>query len=354
MPGAAAKNREWRPIDPDPLTWTLAEVSIEWNAAEEQWAPFPLDGACGGEADGEGGGAMYDNQAYATATDDRPARESLPDSVGIYLKDIRRYPLLNREEEARLAWRVKSGDQAARSELIVRNLRLVISMAKRYQGMGLSLADLIEEGNMGLIKAVERFEVERGFRFSTYASKWIRQAITRALVNKSRTVRIPANVLVLIKQYLTTQRELLQELGCVPSAEEIREKTGLTRRRFLEVSRLVKGVLSLDQPMEEDVQSHALHDLIPDTAADSPCDFAMGELQKDLVARLLDSLNDREARILRLRFGLDSGEPLSLEQTGRILGVTRERIRQIESRTLRKLRALLEAEAQPAKENQVA
>ena len=354
MPAAGTINRELGPIVTDPVTWTLTETSEEWTTMVERPPSLPSDEVDGGVTEWERGGAMYDFEGNATTARERSSRESLPDSVGIYLKDIRRYPLLNREEEARLAWRVKSGDQAARAELIVRNLRLVISMAKRYQGMGLSLADLIEEGNLGLIKAVERFEVERGFRFSTYASKWIRQSITRALVNKSRTIRIPANVLVLIKQYLTAQRELLQELGRAPSCEEIREKTGLPRRRFLEISRLVKGILSLDQPIEEDMQSHALHDLIPDTAADSPCDFALGALQKDLVVRLLDSLNEREARILRLRFGLDNNEPLSLEQTGRILGVTRERIRQIEARTLRKLRALLETEAQPAEENQVA
>ncbi len=263
------------------------------------------------------------------------------DSVGIYLKEIRKYPLLKREEEARVAWRVKGGDEEARAELISRNLRLVISIAKRYQGMGLSLEDLIEEGNIGLIKAVERFEVERGLRFSTYASKWIRQAITRSLVNKSRTVRIPANVLVLIKQYLTFQREMFQEFGRKPTCEELREKMGLRKARFLDISRLAKGVLSLDHPLDDEGGSHALHDIVADDRAASPFESALAGLRKDLVDRLLGSLDERDARILSIRYGLVTGESKSLEQTGKKIGVTRERIRQLEARAFKKLRAVL-------------
>lgn len=263
------------------------------------------------------------------------------DSVGIYLKEIRKFPLMKRDEEARVAWRVKGGDEEARAELISRNLRLVISIAKRYQGMGLSLEDLIEEGNIGLIKAVERFEVERGLRFSTYASKWIRQAITRSLVNKSRTVRIPANVLVLIKQYLTFQRELFQELGRKPTSEELREKMGLRKARFLDISRLAKGVLSLDHPLDDEGGSHALHDIIADERAASPQETAMAGLRRDLIDRLLDTLGERDAQILIIRYGLDNGESKSLEQTGKKIGVTRERIRQLEARAFKKLRAIL-------------
>ncbi len=266
------------------------------------------------------------------------------DAVGIYLKDIRRFPLLGREEEVKVAWRVKGGDEEARAELISRNLRLVISIAKRYQRMGLTLDDLIEEGNIGLIKAVERFEVERGFRFSTYASKWIRQSITRALVNKSRTIRIPANVLVLIKEYLTTQKEMLRTFGRLPTAEELREQMGLAKRRFIEIARLAKGVLSLDHQLDEDTSAHALHDVIPDTRAQSPLESALSGLRRDLVERLLATLTEREARILEIRYGLTSGESKSLEQTGRVIGVTRERIRQLEARAFKKLRHIMSEE----------
>lgn len=356
MPGFATVYREWEQEVPDPFDRSYrngpqAEEDLDWL----NWTADPFRNQYRQENVGTGEGTMFDICANSPIAKEEKNNQALPDSVGLYLREIRKYPLLKKEEESRVAWRVKSGDESARRELIVSNLRLVISMAKRYQGMGLALADLIEEGNIGLIKAVERFEVERGFRFSTYASKWIRQSITRALVNKSRTVRIPANVLVLIKQHLTAQRELFQEFGRAPSSEEVRERTGLPRRRFLEVSRLVKGVLSLDQPLEDDAHASALHDLIPDANAHNPYEFALGELRKDLITRLLDSVSEREAKILRLRFGLDTGEPLSLEQTGRILGVTRERIRQIEARVLRKLKSHMEqAELERETQNLVA
>lgn len=341
MPGIAATSRNW---DLSYLDSADDEDGLGTDGGPSSGFFWVIEGGEAGDTDDEHraeGEAMFENHVTGRGERKRRSRGMSRDAVGIYLRDIRRFSLLNREEEARIAWRIKSGDEAARLELISRNLRLVISIAKRYQGMGLSLEDLIEEGNIGLMKAVERFEVERGLRFSTYASKWIRQAVTRALVNKSRTVRIPANVLVLIKQYLTAQRELLQELGRAPTSEEVRDRVGLPRRRFLEISRLAKGILSLDQPMEVDVHSHVLHDIIPDTNAASPLEQAMEELQKDLVLRLLDSLPEREARILRIRYGLETGEPHSLEQTGRIMGVTRERIRQLEARALRKLREAL-------------
>jgi len=342
MPGTALVSREWELYDLDPYATDNEAPDTESDQLE--WPLWVVDGNGRSRWDGEKtareGDTMGRDRAAIKEKRGRNGTASR-DAVGIYLRDIRRYPLLDREEEARVAWRVKSGDEEARHELIRRNLRLVISIAKRYQGMGLSLEDLIEEGNIGLMKAVERFEVERGLRFSTYASKWIRQAVTRALVNKSRTVRIPANVLVLIKQYLTVQRELLQELGQAPTAEEVRERLGLPRRRFQEISRLAKGVLSLDQPMELDVHSHVLHDLIPDKNAASPFEIALEGLQRDLVLRLLDTLSEREARIIRIRFGLETGEAHSLEQTGKVMGVTRERIRQLEARALRKLREAL-------------
>ena len=346
MPGTTAACREWDWLEPSPTEQDQWLILIPPEELDDDgllpWTPEAYDPGRHQEFDNDGGDVMAERNSNGTTAGRRKSSVGSRDSVGIYLRDIRRYPLLKREEEARIAWRVKGGDEEARAELIARNLRLVISIAKRYQGMGLSLEDLIEEGNLGLMKAVERFEVERGLRFSTYASKWIRQSITRALVNKSRTVRIPANVLVLIKQFLNAQRDLLQELGRAPTHEEVRELMGLPRRRFLEISRLAKGSLSLDQPMEMDVNANRLHDILPDRKAASPLESAMEELQRDLVVRLLDSLPEREARILRIRFGLETGEPRSLEQTGKVLGVTRERIRQLEARALRKLRELIE------------
>jgi len=353
MPGRATTDRDWDPQVYDPCDLLVEERGAEGEPSWVLWTTGGPERGLASELDTPEGDAMFDKPQAGSGAKRRGSGSS-PDAVGIYLKEIRRFPLLKREEEVRIAWRVKGGDEEARAELIARNLRLVISIAKRYQGMGLSLEDLIEEGNIGLMKAVERFEVERGFRFSTYASKWIRQAVTRALVNKSRTVRIPANVLALIKQYLIAQRELLQELGRAPASEEVRERLGLPRRRFLEISRLVKGILSLDQPMEVDVHSHVLHDILPDRNAANPLERAMEELQKDLIVRLLDSLSEREARILRIRYGLETGESHSLEQTGKIIGVTRERIRQLEARALRKLREFLAGLESLEKADQVA
>ncbi len=338
MPGYTVGSRNWEEFIDD--TFAVFEEGYGTGRAGESttwsggWPEPPVSGAPTS--------SMKEGDTMATTSGTRGrAGGGGQDSVGIYLKEIRAFSLLKREEEAQIAWRVKGGDEQARAELISRNLRLVISIAKRYQGMGLSLEDLIEEGNIGLIKAVERFEVERGFRFSTYASKWIRQAITRSLVNKSRTVRIPANVLVLIKQYLTFQRELFQELGRKPSSEELREKLGLRRARFLDIARLAKGVLSLDHPLDDEQSSHALHDVIADDRAPSPLESALSGLRKDLVERLLATLPEREARILSIRYGLVNGESKSLEQTGKKIGVTRERIRQLEARAFRKLREVL-------------
>lgn len=337
MPGTTARDSLWYHWITDPShPWEEREegkLSVTW---ESELSPVPDDQPSSRKRGREGG-----NTVRTRTGKTGNARGLGQDSVGIYLRDIRRYPLLDRESEAKMAWRVKSGDEEARADLISRNLRLVINIAKRYQGMGLSLEDLIEEGNIGLIKAVERFEVERGLRFSTYGSKWIRQAITRALVNKSRTVRIPANVLVLIKQYLTIQREMLQQLGRKPAPEELREKMGLKKRRFLEIARLARGVLSLDHPMDETVNAHVLYDVVPDHAASDPHDKAMSGLRRDLIEKMLRTLPERDAEILSIRYGLRTGEGKSLEQTGRIMGVTRERIRQLEARAFKKLRTFL-------------
>ena len=342
MPGFATNFSVWEELIDNPVNGF--EESPDTGEIDWSWRSGPKKASCLDSTSFDGNETEGETMASSGTSRARKGESGgvSRDSVGIYLKEIRKYPLMKREEEAQVAWRVKGGDEIARAELISRNLRLVISIAKRYQGMGLSLEDLIEEGNIGLIKAVERFEVERGLRFSTYASKWIRQSITRSLVNKSRTVRIPANVLVLIKQYLTFQRELFQELGRKPTSEELREKLGLRKARFLDISRLAKGVLSLDHPLDDDGGSHALHDIIPDERAESPLETALAGLRRDLVNRLLDSLGERDARILSIRYGLVTGESKSLEQTGKQIGVTRERIRQLEARAFKKLRAVLE------------
>jgi RNA polymerase primary sigma factor len=270
--------------------------------------------------------------------------EPLKDTIGLYLGDIRRYRLLTREEEVLYAREAQTGDQNARDILITRNLRLVVSIAKHYQGLGLAFPDLIEEGNLGLIRSIERFDWRRGLRFSTYASKWIRQAITRALVNKSRTVRIPSNVLVLLKRIAQVQRLARQRDGRRATPEEICSELRISVTRLAEVYGLSQATLSLDHPVDPEVGRHKLHDVLPAAHTVDPADAALRALETRHVAQLLEGLSPREAHILRLRFGFDGHDPKSLEETGRVLGITRERIRQIEGRALSKLRRFISPE----------
>jgi RNA polymerase primary sigma factor len=261
------------------------------------------------------------------------------DTLGSYLAAISRIRLLTREEEVDLARRARDGNEKAQEHLVAANLRLVVSIARRYQGMGLSFADLIGEGNLGLIKAAEYFDVDLGFRFSTYASKWIRQAITRALANHSRTVRIPANVIANLRKYLRTERTLAQRTEGRQTSEQISDELGLPLEKIDDLARLTLSTLSLDCPIGDDEQL-SLHDLVPDCREGSPAENASATLNRRRVMALLDTLDGRERRILNFRFGLDGQEPLSLEQTGKRIGVTRERVRQIEKRCLLKLRKL--------------
>jgi len=275
-------------------------------------------------------------------TDTRPPkreRVASKDSIGLYLLDIRRYRLLTREEEVAYARSASAGDRTARDILITRNLRLVVSIAKRYQGLGLAFGDLIEEGNIGLMRSVERFDWKRGLRFSTYASKWIRQAITRALVNKSRTVRIPSNVLTLIRQISQLQLSLWQREGRRLSNDDICRHLRISRNRLAEVTGLTQSTLSLDCPVDPVMGRHKLHDILASEHAADPADSALRLLEGRHVGRLLETLSPRERMVLRLRYGFDGDDARSLEETGKVLGVTRERIRQIEGRALSKLRA---------------
>lgn len=261
------------------------------------------------------------------------------DSVKMYLKEIGKVNLLTAKEETELAKRIAEGDQDAKNKLITANLRLVISIAKHYVGKGMHFLDLIQEGNMGLIKAVEKFDYTKGFKFSTYATWWIRQAITRAIADQARTIRIPVHMVETINKMTRTQRALLQDLGREPNAEEISEAMGgeLTPDRIREIQRIAMEPVSLESPIGEEDDSK-LGDFIPDQGDQSPQEYTTKSMLKDELNEVMKDLTDREEKVLRLRYGLDDYRPRTLEEVGREFGVTRERIRQIEAKAIRKLR----------------
>jgi RNA polymerase primary sigma factor len=271
------------------------------------------------------------------ATAAAPSRSR--DCLGAYLAAISRIKLLTREQEVELGRAAKEGSERAREKIVAANLRLVVSIARRYQGMGLSFSDLIGEGNLGLIKAAEYFDVDLGFRFSTYASKWIRQSITRSLANHSRTVRIPANVIANLRKYLQTERTLAQKKNGQHTIDDVSKELGLPVEKVTDLARLTRSTLSMDTPIGDEAQT-TLYDLVADGRQESPLDRAAESLNRRRITQLLGSLDERERRILNYRFGLDGQEPRSLEETGRKIGVTRERVRQIEKRCLLKLRKL--------------
>lgn len=266
-----------------------------------------------------------------------PPGVKINDPVRMYLKEIGRVDLLDAEEEVALAKRIEEGDEVAKQELAEANLRLVVSIAKRYVGRGMSFLDLIQEGNMGLMKAVEKFDYEKGFKFSTYATWWIRQAITRAIADQARTIRIPVHMVETINKLVRIQRQLLQELGREPTPEEIGAEMDLPTEKVRDILKISQEPVSLETPIGEEEDSH-LGDFIEDDGALSPSDNAAYELLKGELKGVLDTLTDREENVLRLRFGLDDGRQRTLEDVGKVFGVTRERIRQIEAKALRKLR----------------
>lgn len=262
---------------------------------------------------------------------------AIDDPVKIYLKEIGRVPLLSPDEETELAKRMAEGDSYAKKRLSEANLRLVVSIAKKYVGRGMQFLDLIQEGNLGLLKAVEKFDYTKGFKFSTYATWWIRQAITRAIADQARTIRIPVHMVETITKVKKVSSQLLHETGHDPSAEEIADKLEMPAERVREIMRIAQDPVSLETPIGEEEDSH-LGDFIPDDDAPAPADAASLMLLKEQLNEVLSTLTDREAKVLQLRFGLEDGRSRTLEEVGKEFDVTRERIRQIEAKALRKLR----------------
>lgn len=266
-----------------------------------------------------------------------PEGVAIDDPVRMYLKEIGKVPLLTSEEEVALAKRIEAGDEYAAKQLAEANLRLVVSIAKRYVGRGMLFLDLIQEGNLGLIKAVEKFDFTKGFKFSTYATWWIRQAITRAIADQARTIRIPVHMVETINKLIRIERQLLQELGRAPQAEEIAEIMEMPPEKVREIMKIAQEPVSLETPIGEEEDSH-LGDFIPDDDALAPAEAAAFTMLKEQLISVLDTLTPREEKVLRLRFGLDDGRSRTLEEVGKEFNVTRERIRQIEAKALRKLR----------------
>ena len=285
-----------------------------------------------------------DDTANGEATPDEAETElsllegvTVDDPVRMYLKEIGRVALLTAEEEVELAKRIEQGDEEARRELAEANLRLVVSIAKRYVGRGMLFLDLIQEGNLGLLKAVEKFDYRKGYKFSTYATWWIRQAVTRAIADQARTIRIPVHMVETINKLMRVSRQLLQEYGREPSIEEIADAMGMTEDKVREILKIAQEPVSLETPIGEEEDSH-LGDFIEDEDVLAPVDAVSFYLLKEQLEDVLGTLTSREERVLRLRFGLDDGRPRTLEEVGQEFGVTRERIRQIEAKALRKLR----------------
>ncbi len=282
------------------------------------------------EEDGEGESLLLDDNAITKDL-------TINDPVRMYLKEIGQIKLLTMEEELKLADRILEGDIEAKATLAEANLRLVVSIAKRYVGRGMLFLDLIQEGNIGLMKAVEKFDVSKGYKFSTYATWWIRQAITRAIADQARTIRVPVHMVETINKLARIQRQLTLELNREPTEEELAKKMGTTPDKIRDIYKISQEPVSLETPIGEEDDSH-LGDFIKDERNVSPEEYAVNELLKDEIAEVLLTLTEREEKVIRLRFGLDDGKSKTLEEVGQIFGVTRERIRQIEAKALRKLR----------------
>ncbi len=266
-----------------------------------------------------------------------PKGITVDDPVRMYLKEIGKVPLLSADEEIELAKKMENGDEEAKKKLCEANLRLVVSIAKRYVGRGMLFLDLIQEGNLGLIKAVDKFDWRKGYKFSTYATWWIRQAITRSIADQARTIRIPVHMVETINKLIRVSRQLLQEYGREPLPEEIAEEMGISEEKVREILKIAQEPVSLETPIGEEEDSH-LGDFIPDEEVPAPAEAAAFSMLKEQLVEVLDTLTEREQKVLKLRFGLDDGRARTLEEVGKQFDVTRERIRQIEAKALRKLR----------------
>jgi len=310
----------------DALYTELAEANVEVTTTEPDVAALADDWAEEEEEEDSGTAVVYLDDDVAD------------DSVRLYLREIGKIPLLSAEEELKLAYEIKAGDKLAKDQMAEANMRLVVSIAKRYVGRGLDLLDLIQEGNTGLLRAVEKFDPDKGFKFSTYATWWIRQAITRAIADQARTIRIPVHMVETINKLLRTQRRLTQELNREPSNEEIAEAMEIEVDKVEHIMKIKQDISSLDASIRDDEEDSVLSDFIEDDDAISPEESATNQLLKEQVKEILGALTEREQKILKLRFGLEDGKQHTLEEVGQEFSVTRERIRQIEAKALAKLR----------------
>ena len=326
---------------------SLQDVDLQPEQIDEIYESFSAMGvdviphSSAEHDDAPGDAVVEDDEADDVDQDEYdlsvPEGIGLDDPVRMYLKEIGRVPLLTAEEEVELAKRIEQGDQEAVRKLAEANLRLVVSIAKRYVGRGMQLLDLIQEGNLGLIKAVEKFDYRKGFKFSTYATWWIRQAITRSIADQARTIRIPVHMVETINKLTRVSRQLLQELGRAPTPEEIAEEMDMPPERVREIMKIAQEPVSLETPIGEEEDSH-LGDFIEDQEATAPAEAAAFTMLQEQLEEVLESLTPREQQVLKLRFGLEDGRGRTLEEVGQVFGVTRERIRQIEAKALRKLR----------------
>ncbi len=322
-------------MDPDQLDHVL-ETLEAYGVSVVNELPDAANAAADSTPESEV--AALEDSAAADALDlSVPEGISVDDPVRMYLKEIGKVPLLTADEEIEIAKRLEDGDETAKQKLAEANLRLVVSIAKRYVGRGMLFLDLIQEGNLGLIKAVEKFDYRKGFKFSTYATWWIRQAITRAIADQARTIRIPVHMVETINKLIRVSRQLLQEYGREPTPEEIAKEMGISEAKVREIIKIAQEPVSLETPIGEEEDSH-LGDFIPDDDAPAPAEAASFTLMKEQLMDVLDTLTPREEKVLRLRFGLDVGHQRTLEEVGKEFNVTRERIRQIEAKALRKLR----------------
>ena len=337
------------------IATALEEVEVSKEQVTELHAylegeGIDVVGADGRLATSEGGRFEPSGGRQESKTPDAPRKPEIDltvepslDSLRLYLRSIGRVQLLTAEREVALAQRIERGDLVAKQEMVEANLRLVVSIAKGYLGRGLSFLDLIQEGSLGLIRAVEKFDYRRGYKFSTYATWWIRQAVTRAIADKGRTIRIPVHMVEKLNKVVHVERQLVQELGREPTPEEIARQLECTSREVREILRMAQQPVSLEKPIGEEEESE-LGDFVEDESAESPFETASTNLRKENVRKALDALPQREREVIEMRFGLTGARPYTLEEVGRAFNVTRERIRQIENHTLKKLESLPEAQ----------